>query len=127
MEDVQVTDVTLDAVSFAEDLKVKVDFEIKNAQEKVLQQTVDQLVNAEVELRKNLILDGLKTYDDVKDKLSKVKPDVLTYDETGKVTSQSFSKAKVDEKLKLEKQFKEIETALNLAIDKGDYKKLQKK
>ena len=81
----------------------------------------------EVEVRKNLILDGLKLHDELKDKLSKIKPDVLTYDAEGKVSSENFSKAKVDEKLKLEKQFKEIETALNLASDKGDYKKLQKK
>jgi hypothetical protein len=113
--------------NLVENLRDNVQFEIKNAQEKILKQTVEQLVNQEVEVRKNLIIEGLKTYEDLKDKLSKIKPDVLGYDETGKVTSESFSKAKVDEKIKLEKQFKEIESALNLAMTNGDYKKLQKK
>jgi len=121
------TDVQVDAVSFAENVKTQVADGIKNSQEDVLNKVVTQLVDTEVEIRKNLILEGLKNYDDVKDKLSKIKPDVLAYDETGKVASQNFSKAKIDEKQKLEKQFKEIQTALNLAIEKGDYKKLQKK
>lgn len=114
-------------INLVDNLKEVVQFEIKNTQEKVKQEVVNQLVNAEVEIRKNLILEGLKTYDDLKDKLSKVKPDVFTYDAVGNIATEGFSKAKIDEKLKLEKQFKELETALNLAIDKGDYKKLQKK
>ena len=58
-------------------------------------------------MRKSLILEGLKVYDELKEKLSKIKPDVISYNDLGAATSESYSKAKIDEKLKLEKQFKE--------------------
>ena len=123
MEDKKVSQ----AVNFAEELKSKIDVGIKESQETVIQKTVDQLVNQEVEVRKSLILEGLKTYDELKEKLSKIKPDVISYDDSGNVKSENYSKSKIDEKIKLEKQFKEIEVALNAAISDGDYKKLQKK
>jgi len=107
-------------------LKEKIQGLIETSNDKVIDGVVDMFVNDEITIRKKLIVDGLKAYEDIEINLNKIKPDVVTVDLIGSKT-ESFSQNKWNEKQKLEKQFKEIDEALTDAMVKGDYKKLTEK
>ena len=111
------------------DLKDK----IKNAidsptlQTDVIDSVVSQFVKEEMESRKNILIDALRVLDTRTEELSKIKPDQITYGPDGKVLNESFSKKVIDNKLKLEKQVEELNSAIKNAIDNADYKKLKEK
>lgn len=52
------------------------------------------------------------------------RPDVITYDAEGKEASKSFSKARIDERKKLQEQIEKLTNAINKADDNNDFSKL---
>ncbi len=52
------------------------------------------------------------------------RPDVVTYDAEGKEASKTFSKARIDERKKLQEQIEKLTNAINKADDGNDFSKL---
>lgn len=50
----------------------------------------------------------------------KLGPDVKIYDETGKVTSESYSKARIDERAKVQKKIVSLTEAINKSLDEKE-------
>lgn len=107
------------------EIKTAVKAKIAESSEVVQNRLVDELVEMEVKSRVALLRDGLATRDTVEREIAKVKPDVLTYTETGAVANSSFSKAKVEELKKAKAKLAKIDTALDKAIVNADFSQLK--
>jgi len=82
------------------------------------------LAKKEIDRRTQAVLDGLESLQKQEKDLKKMKPDMPAYDSAGKLVSENWSKAKIDEKAKLEKAIVKLSDALDAALDKADYGKL---
>lgn len=92
----------------------------------VNERVIDALVEREVEKRSKMIMDGLEKLRSLQTDLKKIKPDVgQCFDEDGNETKPTqYSKAKYEERKKVLEQINKIQTALELAVEKGDVTKL---
>lgn len=92
----------------------------------VNEKVIDALVDREVEKRTKLIVDSLDKLRSLQGELRKIKPDVgQSFSEDGTETKPTqYSKAKFEERKKLLEQIAKLQTALDVAIDKGDMSKL---
>lgn len=92
----------------------------------VNEKVIDALVARELEKRSDAVLGGLDKLRTMQNDLRKIRPDVGgAFDEDGnEVKPTLYSKAKFDERKKLNEQIEKLQKALDLAIDKGDMSKL---
>lgn len=92
----------------------------------VNEKVIDALVARELEKRSDAVLGGLDKLRTMQNDLKKIRPDVGgAFDEDGnEVKPTLYSKAKFDERKKLNEQIEKLQKALDLAIDKGDMSKL---
>ena len=92
----------------------------------VNEKVIDALVARELEKRSDAVLGGLDKLRTMQNDLRKIRPDVGgAFDEAGnEVKPTLYSKAKFDERKKLNEQIEKLQKALDLAIDKGDMSKL---
>lgn len=86
---------------------------------------VEMLVGDEIRSRTDIVLAAFNLAEVHRKNLEKIKPDIVGYDETGKVTSSAYSKKLLDERKNLEGKIKKINDALTAALDNNDFSKLQ--
>lgn len=104
------------------DIKNSID---ANAQSESRQKVIDALKDKVVEKRSNLLLKGLDKLDTFATETRKLsKPDIVQIDGNG-VKSGNYSEAAWKAKGEHEQRVTKLLAALNLAIDKGDYTKLE--
>lgn len=88
---------------------------------------VAKLVAAKLEQRTALVLAAISKKSEVRKAIYKCKPDQESFDDNGKMVSQTFTKAKAEELKKLREQADRIDAALTAALgSKPDYSKLTK-
>lgn len=102
-------------------VQVKVAETIANISPKVEDKVVDVLVDREVKRRSDALVSALDKLDKMEKELLKIKADQISFDEDGKVVSQTYSKAKKEEKDKLSQKITKAVNAINKALEKGDY------
>jgi len=98
-----------------------------NGSKQVFDRVRDHLVEDELKRRTDLVLKGLAKKEEIERELRKVKPDQQGLDLSGKVVSETYSKAKVEEVKKLKEQLNKVEKALEgaLASEKPCFDKLR--
>ena len=82
---------------------------------------VDFLVKEEVEKRKTMLVKALVARKEAETAVRKVKPDMLTYDETGKVVTSGYTKKTADELKKAKESLARIDKAITAAINEANY------
>ena len=102
----------------------KVAEKLASAGPTVVDAVVEHLAKKEIDRRTKAVLDGLDKLQKLEKDIKKMKPDMVGLDEKGVQVSANWSKAKFDEKAKLEKSAGKLREALDAALDKADYGKL---
>ena len=100
----------------SEDVSVLVKKAIKNSASVVKNKVVDLFVNEEIDKRVKSLHSAYVKLKELRNAVNKIKPDNVNYDEEGQVTSQSYSKAKVDELKKSKERVVKLERAIDAAI-----------
>jgi len=102
-------------------VQVKVAETIANIAPKVEDKVVDVLVERELKRRSDALVSAMDKLDKMEKELSKIKADQISFDEDGKIVSQTFSKAKKEEKDKLSQKVQKATNAINKALEKGEF------
>lgn len=108
-------------VSASQSIGQKVAANIADAGPAILGKVIDKLASAEIEKRADALLNAVNAAIATKRELYKVKPDIVAYSGDGKVATENWSKAKLDEKKKLEEKLAKIEAAVDKAVNKNDF------
>lgn len=87
----------------------------------VTEKVIDHLVSKEVNRRADAVITALGSIDKFTAELKKHKPDVVSYDDAGAVVSASWTKAKLEEKNKVENSIKKLNAAVEKALNENDY------
>lgn len=123
MSDTNTSTPTAEPVSASKSIGIKVAEQIASAGPAILGKVIDKLATVEIEKRADALLNAVNAAVATKRELQKVKPDNVTYDGEGKVASETYSKAKIDEKKKLQEKLAKIEAAVEKAVG-GDFSKV---
>lgn len=94
---------------------------LKDIAGNVEDQIINVFVDREVDRRAKAVVNVIDQTIKMEQDLRKLKPDVVTYSDNGDVATSSWTKAKLDEKKKLEERIQKFANAVNKAIDKDDY------
>jgi hypothetical protein len=112
---------TPEPVSASKSIGIKVAEQISAAGSEILDRVVEKLAEVEIAKRADALLNAVNAAVTTQRELYKVKPDQQSYDASGKVVSETYSKARFEEKKKLEEKLAKIEAAVDKAVTKGDY------
>jgi len=82
------------------------------------ERVIATLANREMASRESALLEAIGKVEQLRAALRKVKPDQTLYDADGKVAQAYFSKAKADEKKKLEEQLAKLDALIDKAFTK---------
>ncbi len=115
---------TATTVSASKSIGLKVAEQIANAGPAILDKVINNLASLEIEKRASALLNGVNLAVATKRELQKIKPDQQSFDASGKVVFESYSKTKVEEKKKLEEKLAKIEKAVELAVNSNDFSKV---
>jgi hypothetical protein len=85
---------------------------------------VDHLVTKELNRRSEAVITALQEIDKLNVDLKKVKPDVVTYNDDGSVASSNWTKAKLEEKNKVQQRITKLTSAVDKALGSNDYSDL---
>lgn len=88
---------------------------------KVEEAVTKVLVERELNKRSDAIVVVLDTLSKLENDLKKIKPDQISYDLDGKVTAETYSKAKSEEHKKLKEKIAKYTSAINKALEKADF------
>lgn len=102
-------------------VQIKVAENIANIAPKVEDQVVEVIVERELEKRATAIVKAMDILSKFEIDLKKIKPDQTSFSETGEKISESYSKAKLEEKNKLTQKIDKNTKAINKALETGDY------
>lgn len=102
-------------------VQIKVAESIANIAPKVEDQVVEAIVERELEKRSTAIVKAMDTLTKFENDLKKIKPDQTSFSEIGEKISESYSKAKLEEKNKLTQKIDKNTKAINKALETGDY------
>ena len=97
---------------------------IANSGNTIFSRVVDIMADETIAKRVKQITTAMTEADNLVKELRKLKPDVVSYDESGAVISSAFSKARIDERAKNSNRRRKIEAAITDALDKGDWAKI---
>ena len=87
----------------------------------VTEKVIDHLVSKEVNRRADAVISALGSIDKFSNELKKHKPDIVAYDDAGAVVSSNWSKAKLDERNKVEANINKLNKAVEKALNENDY------
>ena len=90
----------------------------------VTSKVIDHLVTKELNRRSEAVINGLGELDKLKSEQKKLKPDVISYNEDGSVASSNWSKAKLEEKNKVDQKIAKLGKAIDKALVENDYSDL---
>jgi len=114
-------DTTQDAnADVLSELNKTVALKISNATKQISNAVVDQFVNLEVTRRTDLLFKAVEDCNKARNEFKKIKPDVQSYDADGKLVSENWSKAKVEERKKAIESIKKKEKVIEKALS-GDF------
>ena len=82
---------------------------------------VNTLVERELAKRSEAVVQCMDTLAKLEGDLRKTKPDQVSFDNDGKIISESFSKSKFEEKKKLIDRIGKYTSAITKAIEKADF------
>jgi hypothetical protein len=102
----------------------KVAEQIASSGENIKERVIQHLVAKEVERRSEAVIKALDSLDKLKREGLKIKPDVVSYGDDGKIASQAWSKAKIDERNTNQSKIDKLQAALNKGLDEGDFASL---
>ncbi len=108
-------------VSASYSIGQKVAASITDAGPAILSKVIDKLASLEIEKRADALLNGVNAAISAKRELQKIKPDQQSFDASGKVVTETYSKAKVEERKKAEEKLAKIEAAVEKAVNKNDF------
>lgn len=79
------------------------------------------LVDREVIKRSNALVIGIDKISTLEKDFNKIKPDQKSYDEEGKLVSETWSKKALDERNKLQVKINKVTKAVEKALENSDY------
>jgi hypothetical protein len=82
---------------------------------------VDIMVERELDKRSTAFVQVMDKLSKLEKDMKKIRPDMVFYNGEGKVASENFSKAKIDERGKLTQQIEKLTKALNKALEQEDF------
>lgn len=97
---------------------------ISGSNDVIKEKVIDVLAGREITRRADLVVKAFDHLDSLKKSLSKVKPDQVLYSDSGEKLQEGFSRAKLEEKNKLQDSLDKLSNAIDLALGKGDFSKL---
>lgn len=93
----------------------------------VFNRVIEQLAEAEIAERVKVLREAVAKHAELKAALAKMKPDQRWFRADGSLVDEAFSKAKLDEKKKLEDQLARLEKAIDgVACETPNYDALRK-
>jgi len=105
-------------------IRMKVAERIAEIIPRVETEVVEHMIQKEVDKRTNATIQVLAKLDDAERDLRKAGPDVQQFDENGKKTHESFSKARIEQRNKLKGKIAKFTGAITKAYDKDDWSDL---
>lgn len=94
--------------------------------DQVAEAVVKKLTEIEIENRVSIIITTLNKRDELLSNLKKIKPDSKVLNADGTIIHEGYSPKVIEEKNKLEKDFKEITEAIESALTSSNYDKIKK-
>lgn len=102
-------------------VQIKVAESITNIAPKVEDKVVDALVDRELEKRSTALVSAMDKLTKLETELNKFKADQVSYNDAGEKVSETFSKAKLEERTKLNGKIIKMTNAINKALEKSDF------
>lgn len=102
----------------------KVAEQLGNSGLQITERVITHLVEKEVSRRSEAVIKALDSLDKLVKEGKKIKPDIVTYGDDGKISSQSWSKQKIDERNANETKTTKLQAVLDKALDKNDFSDL---
>lgn len=87
---------------------------------------IENLAGKEIESRVNKTLAAVDALRLARQTLKKIKPDLESFDGEGKLVAATFSKAKHEERKKLQEKIEQLDGALTEVFEKQNFEKLKK-
>ena len=98
--------------------------QLGNSGIQITERVITHLVEKEVSRRAEAIIKALSNLDALDKEGRKIKPDLVGYDDAGKIISQSWSKQKIDERNVNIAKIAKLQAAIDKALDKNDFSDL---
>jgi hypothetical protein len=98
---------------------------IKSSGPVVRQSVIDKFVDEEIKRRSDLLTRLVIAINAFRKQGSKFKPDLVTYDGDGKVTSEGWTKGLLDQKKKFTEKLDKADKAFEKALNDGDYNNVE--
>jgi hypothetical protein len=97
---------------------------IKNSAPEVQEKLISLLTEREITLRVNLLDKAFGELKTLQTDMYKLKADQESFNEAGEVIARTFSKARLDERKKLQEKLEKLENSIGKALE-GDFSKLK--
>lgn len=98
---------------------------IKDSGDTIRNTFIDKQIQKEVEKRVNLLSELFSALLKFKREVEKIKPDIISMDADGKVTSESWSKKAVENRKSSLEKLNKAEKVLEKAIGENDYNQVE--
>lgn len=99
----------------------KVAEQIASAGNEIAERVINLLAEKDKEKRVLVLVQAIGELDTMNKELTKIKADQLSFDSEGKPVSETWSKAKLDERNSKTGKRDKLEAAINLALEKNDF------
>ncbi len=94
---------------------------IQGAGDTIKQKYIDKQVQQEISKRADLLASLVALMSNVRNSISKIKPDILSYNEDGSGAGAFYSKGVLDSKAKLTEKLAKADAVLKSALVNNDY------
>lgn len=95
-----------------------------NSGPQIMERVITHFVEKEVSRRSETAIKALDKLDKLQKEGNKIKPDIISYGDDGKIASQSWSKQKIDERNANAAKIVKLQAALDKALDTNDFSDL---
>lgn len=112
------------AVQLRADVKTSVAEQQNNGE--VRKRVIAQLAEAEIVKRTDLLAKAIAKREEQSKTIDKIRPDMVSYSDTGTVVAEHYSKAKADELKKARELLGKIDKAIDKAVNTADYEEVRK-
>lgn len=102
----------------------KVAEQIASAGDEIAQRVINLLAEKDKEKRVSILVQCIGELDGMNKEIEKIRADLVLYDADGKVTSENWSKAKLEERNSKKGKRDKLEAAISLALEKNDFNAL---
>lgn len=102
-------------------VQVKVAEQITGLSPQVEDKVVGVLVGRELTRRSDALVKVMDAHEKLGKDMQRLKPDQISYNEKGEKVAETFSKSKLDERAKLQKNIDKHANAINKALEKAEF------